>query len=120
MRVWGREYNQDGTYDWVKITTDANGYNDEVYLTALCQDLKLQPGESPFYANYGIPAQPSVMTQVFPDFYVHQAQQQYSQYFASLKMTNINAVDEHGQPVPAYRIDALTNSGAIITQTVAQ
>jgi hypothetical protein len=46
----------------VEVTTDANGYNDAVYLTTLSQVLKLNLGESPFYANYGIPQYQSVLT----------------------------------------------------------
>ena len=35
MRTYGRNYNPDGTYTWVEVSTDANGYNDDVYLTTL-------------------------------------------------------------------------------------
>ena len=45
MRCYGRTYNVDGTYTWSEITTDANGYNDAVYVTALAQVLQLQLGE---------------------------------------------------------------------------
>ena len=55
---------------WVEVSTDANGYNDAVWLTTLAQVLQLGLNESPFYGNYGIPAQQSAVTQVFPDYYV--------------------------------------------------
>jgi hypothetical protein len=84
LRTYGRTYNEDGTYQWVEVTTDSAGFNDEVWLTTLIQCLKLNLNESPFYAQYGIPAQQSVVQQVFPDFYVTRTQTQFAQYFASL------------------------------------
>jgi hypothetical protein len=90
------------------VTTDANGFNDAVYITTLIQCLKLNLGESPFFANYGIPAQKSVMTQIFPDFYTYQTQAQFKQYFVSLTVQKVNS------PTPTYDINAVTHSGAII------
>ncbi|WP_320533673.1 hypothetical protein [Robbsia andropogonis] len=110
MRTWGR----DSSGNWVKVETDANGYNDNVYLTALAQVLKLNTGESPFYANYGIPAHQTLVTQVFPDFYVMQTQQQFAQYFASLTITRV-ATDSS----PTYKISAISHSGAILNKTIA-
>lgn len=106
MRVYGRELNQDGTYTWVVITTDENGYNDAVYLTALVQCLKLNLNESPFYADAGIPAQPSVVQQLFPDFCVALIQQRFAPYFASLIISKVDS------PTPTYRVNVLTNSGS--------
>jgi hypothetical protein len=114
MRTWGRTYDEEGKATWVMVTTDANGFNDQVYLTTLCQVLKLNLGESPFYANYGIPAQQTVVTQVFPDFYVMQVQQQFASYFASLTITRVPNVSS-----PQYNIVAVTHSGAILTRQVA-
>ena len=113
MRAWGRTYNADGTYQWVQVSTDANGKNDAFYLTALAQCLKLNMGESPFYANSGIPQYQTIMTQTFPDFYVMRIQQQYAQYFASL---TINRVP--GTTPPQYNVRAVTHSGAIINQSI--
>jgi hypothetical protein len=112
MRTYGRIYNDDGTYKWVVVETDANGFNDEVWLTTLCQTLKLNLNESPFWANYGIPAEPAVVQQVFPDFYVSRTQQQFSQYFASLIISKVNVTTAQGQPVPTYNIAVVTNYGA--------
>ena len=55
MRTYGRVYAEDGSYTWVEVSTDANGFDDMVMLTTLAQVLKLNLGESPFYANFGIP-----------------------------------------------------------------
>jgi len=114
MRVWGRTYNVDGTYQWVAVTTDAKGYSDNCYLTALCQAIKLNLGESPFWANTGIPQQQTIITQVFPDFYLAQIQQQYAQYFASLAI-----VRAPGSFPPQYNITAVCHSGAVLNTTVA-
>jgi hypothetical protein len=114
MRTWGRTYDEQGKATWVVVQTDAVGYNDNVYLTALCQVLKLNLNESPFFANYGIPAIQTVVTQVFPDFYVMQTQQQFAQYFASLTITRVPNVDS-----PQYNIVAVTHSGATLSRTVA-
>lgn len=115
MRTYGRVGQQNGIGGtWVEVTTDANGYNDQVYLTTLIQTLRLGLGESPFFANYGIPAQQSVMMQVFPDFYVAQTQQQFAPYFVSLTIQRIP-----GTTTPQYSVSAVLHSGAVITTTVA-
>jgi hypothetical protein len=109
MRTWGRVTdNETGEQTWVEVTTDANGFNDAVYLTTLIQTLKLNLGESPFYGDRGIPAFQSVMTQVFPDYYVNYTQQLFAQYFASLTITKQNS------PTPTYNISVLTHNGATI------
>jgi len=105
MRTYGRVYNLDGTYKWVKVETDANGFDDYVWITTLIQVLLLNLGESPFYANFGIPAKPSVVQQVFPDFYVARVQQQFAQYFASLIINKVSS------PTPTYKVNIVTNQG---------
>lgn len=121
MRTWGRVYNSaTGNLDWVEVSTDSNGQDDYVWLTTLIQVLKLNLAESPFYANYGIPAQPSVISQIFPDFYVAQVQSQFSQYFASLQIVPVKgAVNEMGALTPTYTINVLTNVGVNLTTTIA-
>lgn len=108
MRTYGRI---NGV--WEEVDPDANGFNDPIYLTTLVQCLKLSPGESPFYSNYGIPAQTSVIQQVLPTFYVNQLQQQFAPKFASLIISIVE------QLPPTYKIDALTNSGSSIVAEVA-
>lgn len=114
MRTWGRTYNEDGSYQWVEVTTDENGFNDSVYLTTLVQALKLNLGESPFYANYGIPQYQTIVTQVFPDYYAAQTQTQFAPYFASLTITRVQ-----GSFPPVYNVNAVCHSGAVINQTIA-
>jgi len=125
MRTYGRTRDVlTGAKKWWIVTTDANGFNDSVYLTTLAQVCKLNLGESPFFANYGIPAHPSVVLQIYPDFYMVRTQQQFAGYFASLIMTpapiSQGAADsDDGRPVPAYNISVLTNYGSLIGVTTA-
>ena len=115
LRTWGRIYDINrNPIGWVEVTTDANGYNDNVFLTTLCQVLKLNLGEDPFFANYGIPQYQTIMTQVFPDFYVAQTQQQFAPLFAALAITRVQ-----GTFPPQYNVRAVCHSGAIINTTVA-
>jgi hypothetical protein len=125
MRTYGRTRDVlTGHKTWWVVTTDNNGFNDSVYLTTLAQVCKLNLGESPFFANYGIPAHPSVVLQIYPDFYMVRTQQQFAGYFASLIMTpapiSQGAADsDDGRPVPAYNISVLTNYGSLIGVTTA-
>lgn len=120
MRVYGRVYNADGTYTWQTITTDQNGNNDAVYLTALLQCLKMGLGESPMYSTYGIPARQAVATQVPPDYYTNLVVSKFQPYFAMLSVTAIDATDGNGVKIPAYLISAVSHSGAVISMKVPQ
>lgn len=118
MRIYGRTTNVDGSKQWIVIQTDpVTGSNSWLYLTALCQALLLNLGESPFYASVGIPAQQSVIQQIQPDYYVTRIQQIYAQYFASL----IVAKDPTA-PVPTYNIKVtmLDGTGASVTVQIPQ
>ena len=124
MRTYGRS--QDvltGRKRWWVVTTDANGFNDSVYLTDLAQVIKLNLGESPFFANWGIPAHESVMTQIYPDFFLTRIQQQFSGRFASVILTPLPVdqgtedsytAGQGGGPAPRYYINVLTNYGSRI------
>ena len=121
MRAWGRTYNKDGTYQWVEVTTDANGFNDAVYITELIQVLKLSLGESPFYAQYGIPAVRSVVQQVFPDYYVAATQRQFAPFFASLIIIAMPVPitsSPTGRPISQYKVNIVTNQGATINLVI--
>lgn len=115
MRTYGRTKNEQGKLTWVEVTTDINGLNDEVYITTLAQVLQLVRGESPFYANYGIPSIQAVQTDLIPDFYTAQTQQQFAPFFASLIIYRLNTVTPPGQiPVPTYQVNIVTNQGAVL------
>lgn len=109
MRTYGRQLDPaTGKLKWIKVETTPEAGDDYVWLTTLCQTLKLNLGESPFFANYGIPAKPSVVQQVFPDFYVTRTQQQYAPRFASLIVTKIP------DDKPNYKINVTLNNGVPI------
>jgi hypothetical protein len=124
MRTYGRT--QDvltGKKTWWVVTTDSDGFNDSVWLTDLAQVCKLNLGESPFFANYGIPAHESVITQIFPTFFMVRIQQQFASHFASLILTSLPVEQEsadsfetgqEGRPAPRYYINVLTNYGSRI------
>jgi hypothetical protein len=117
FRTWGRTYDLLGNPTWQLVQTDANGLNDNVYITALAQVLKLNLGESPFYADYGIPAHQSVVTQIAPDFYMTRTQQQFAKFFASLTITKLAPtppISGRAAPSPTYQIRAVTHTGVIL------
>lgn len=126
MRVWGRlptiaggnvEALQPGAaYTWVADETDAQGWNDYPYLTALCQCLKLNLGESPFFGNFGIPARTSVRQQIPPDYAVAFTQSYFAPFFASLIITKAAATQP---PLPTYNLSIIRNSGSVFKTQVA-
>jgi len=113
MRTYGRVY-QNGAWKWVEVQSDANGNFEQGYATTLIQVLKLALGESPFYANYGIPAQRAVIQQVFPDYYVTVTQQQFAPFFASLTITK-----QQQSATPTYDVSIVTTLGTPIQAQVA-
>lgn len=108
-----RTYGRNSAGKWVTIETDGSGYNDAVYLTTLVQCLKLSPEESPFYAQYGIPAVASIVQQVLPTYHVNQIQSFFAKYFTSLQI----ALTQSDPPI--YTISVITNSGSKIVHEVA-
>lgn len=111
MRTYGRVAGV-----WKVVETDAAGNDDLVWASTLAQCLKLTPGESPFFADYGIPAQASVVTQVYPDFYVSKMQSKFAQYFASLVIARVQSPDGI---TPAYNVNIVTNSGVSLNTSIA-
>ena len=112
MRTYGRTYDLLGNPTWVEVSTDANGFDDMVWATTLIQTLKLNLGESPFFANYGIPSHASVMQQIFPDYYIVYTQQQYARYFASLVVAKLDT------PSPEYMVNVVTHQGVTLNVSV--
>jgi len=96
---------------WKEITTDANGYDDNIWVATLIQCLKLNLGEDPFFADIGIPLQETIATQVYPDFYIARIQSQFAQYFTSLSISRRKTTNQN----PAYDVKIVTNKGAVIT-----
>lgn len=127
MRTYGRvlveptvldpETNRPKTV-WVEVDTTPTGFNDYVYITTLIQVLKLNLGESPFYANFGIPAKASIVQQVAPDFYAMRTQQQFASQFASLTIARVPAPDGYVKDTPTYNVAVTTNEGLKLSATV--
>ena len=122
MRTYGRivpDILYPDVKKWVEVDTDANGFNDMVWLTTLIQVIKLNLGESPFYANYGIPAHQSVVLQIAPDLYMSRIQQQFASHFLSLIISKQpNALDADGTPAPSYLVSVITTYGATLAVQV--
>lgn len=108
MRTYGRLPPDDAGYRrWVEISTqEETGSSDYVWVTTICQCLLLILGESPFYAQHGIPSEQAIIQQVFPDFYVFQTQRQFAAQFSSLIITKIPDTRN-----PTYRVNIVTNFG---------
>lgn len=125
MRTYGRISDGNGGYVrvngfiWQEVSTDANGSNDLVMLTTLCQVLKGLLGESPFYGNFGIPSRQSIMQQVAPDYYMGITQQQFSPFFASLTIGRVAGTGTPVSPTPAYSVSVITHAGVALTKQVA-
>ena len=104
-----RTYGKTDAGKWVEITETSY-----IWLATLAQTLRLNLGESPFYATDGIPAQQSVLSQIAPDAAVNKAQSQYAPYFASLAVVRQQNVTQ-----PTYTISAVFQNGTTIQTTVA-
>lgn len=114
MRTWGRVTHADGSKSWVAVESDESGDFTYGWITTLIQALKLGLGESPFYAQYGIPAQQSIVQQIHPDFHVNMTQQQFAGYFASLSITKVE-----GTTKPMYNIQAVFLNGVTYRGDIA-
>jgi hypothetical protein len=106
-----------GSYKWVEVTTDELGYDDYVYVTTLIQCLRLNLGESPFFAQFGIPAHNSVLQQTHPDFYVTFIQNYFSGFFASLLISKRK--NEPLDPTPVYDVSIIRMNGSKLQLQVA-
>ncbi|MBP2171015.1 hypothetical protein J2125_004207 [Erwinia toletana] len=114
MRTWGRITDEHGQAKWIAVEADEKGDFSWGWLTTLIQTLKLSLGESPFYAQYGMPTQQSIVTQIHPDYYVNITQQQFAGYFASLSISKTEGADR-----PTYEIQAVFLNGASFSERIA-
>lgn len=103
---------------WIEVTTTPTGFDDYVYLTTLAQVLSLNLGESPFYANVGIPQKPSIIQQIAPDFYSMRTQQMFAPFFASLTIARAPAPKGLPADTPTYQVAVTTNEGLKLSATV--
>ena len=112
MRVWGRVYNADGSYTWQAAETDSSGNNDLPASTWFIQCCKLSTNESPFFGDWGLPAQQSLIQQVAPDLSMSIMQQRFSPYFASL------LVAKNSGSTPSYNVTIITHQGVKLNASV--
>lgn len=70
--------------------------------------------ESPFWGNWGMPAQQAVIQQIAPDTFVNLMQQRFAPYFASLICFRIPASNP-----PTYQVNIVTFQGAALTTVAA-
>lgn len=105
MRTYGR--NKAGA--WVEILDTSL-----VWLATLVQTLRLGQGESPFWANYGLPAQHSVVTQIAPDAAVARTQAQYAPYFASLTVSADTTARQ-----PTFNVQCVLQDGSTVNTSIA-
>lgn len=113
MRTWGRIEDVNGEKKWVAVESDADGDFSYGWLTTLIQTLKLGLGESPFYAQYGLPAQQCIVTQVYPDYYVQILQQQFAGYFSSLRISRADGTVKATYEVQVVFLNGVSYQGEI-------
>ncbi len=125
--VFGRIYNANGKQTWVKVSADDQGFSDYVYITAFLQCVKLNLAESPFWANFGLPAHASIAQQLPPDFNMNFIAQFFRQFFASVivtrappsyvKDTPFQNTGPYSKvlpgPVPQYYVQIMRNNGSV-------
>lgn len=102
MRVWTRQHQPDGTRRWIAV--DGN----QAQIAWLQNALLLQLGESPFWADWGIPVTRTLVSQIWPDYYVNMTQQRFVDSFSSLQITRDPADNDDN---PTYRIAAILPDG---------
>jgi len=102
---------QYGNYQWVEVQTDAGGFSDYVYITALIQCFRLNLGESPFWASFGIPAKTSIIQQTQPDFYIAYIQSYFAQFFASLIIAKLP--QPLNDQTPRYNVSIVRLNGSV-------
>lgn len=101
---------------WRVVESDPVNGDGLVWATTLIQTLKLVRGESPFYGNYGIPAQQSVIQQIFPDYYTTETQRQYARHFAALIVSSNPKPGTRSEGrAPRYNVDVTLFQGSRLT-----
>lgn len=119
MRIWGRLPPDPvtGKRKWVVVESDKDT-GDFSYgrVTELAQTLLLNLNECPMAGDYGIPAQDSIISQSYPDYYVRLTESRFAQYFTSLVITRrldgddgAPATSSSGRPV--YLVDIVLLDG---------
>jgi hypothetical protein len=109
-----RTYGRDSAGNWQEVTTDSNGWDDDVYLTTLAQVLQSDINESWVFPEMGIPARQSVVGRTHPDYFVDSVRAYFAQFFPSISITRTTDSDNN----PAYYVDVLKNDGSDYKATI--
>ncbi len=111
-RVWGLKAGA-----WTAFETDSSGSDDLPNLIWLQNALLLNTNESPFYADWGIPVRRTLITGIFPGYYVALTQNRFSKYFASCVITQATSTVVTNI---SYSVNVTTKSGFTFNQTYSQ
>lgn len=104
MRVWTRVRQSDGTRRWQAVD------GDQANIAWLQNALLLQLGEAPFNAEWGLPIRDTLVTQVWPDYYVNLTKQRFRDTFPMLQITR----ERNGKQADlGYSVRALLNDGTL-------
>ena len=103
------------TGEWKYVTSD-NGA-ELVWFTTLCQVLKAEMREQPFYniEGFGIPTQDSIINHLMPDYYLMKIKEKFSEYFIS--PPTITRVSSY--PEMAYNVSVILSTGQTLEQLVS-
>jgi len=112
-RIYARYTDAAGNKKWTVVEVGLDGSRDMINLVWLIQVCLLMLGESPFYAQYGIPAKQAVLQQIPPDFYVARIQQQFAPYFAALIIARVQGTEN-----PTYTVNVTLHNGQTYTISV--
>ncbi|QDH14162.1 hypothetical protein E3E12_08125 [Formicincola oecophyllae] len=104
MRVWTRQWQPGGKRRWVATT------GNQALIAWLQNALLLELGESPFHVDWGIPVTNSLVTRIWPTFYLEQTVGRFRDYFASLQVAPTAGADTENGP-PDYTISAIFTDG---------
>ncbi|UMM63143.1 hypothetical protein [Aristophania vespae] len=111
MRVWTRQFQSDGTRKWVAVT------GNQAIIAWLQNNLLLQLGESPFYADKGLPVTQSLISRIWPDYYLNQLQEFFRDYVSTIQITRDTSVVNDGL---SYKILVIFKDGSLWTQGLDQ
>ncbi|GBQ07532.1 hypothetical protein [Saccharibacter floricola] len=104
MRVWTRIKQPDGSRRWQAVD------GDEANIAWLQNALLLQLGEAPFSTDWGIPVSQTLVTRIWPDYYLNLTQERFRETFPMLQITR---QQNDSNPNPSYVIRALLNDGTV-------
>lgn len=95
---------------WIIITDP-----DEIYVFWLIEVLRLILGESPFSADWGIPATETIATNIYPDYYVSIVKEKFAPYFQYL---SIERLDHNVDRAVVYKVEIIKLNGQSVSENI--